>query len=123
MSLQEEIKKAIGAHGLWKSRLQSAIETGKSEFAPDHIRHDNNCDFGKWLYGPSVAAAIKHKPEYESCRQLHAAFHQEAATVLKLALGGHKDQAQNAMARGGKFAEISGDLTSAMMKWMKLETV
>jgi hypothetical protein len=29
ISLKEEITKAIGAHGLWKARLKTAIDTGK----------------------------------------------------------------------------------------------
>lgn len=122
MSLQDEIKHAIGAHGLWKNRLHSAIESGKSEFSPEQVSHDNNCDFGKWLHGPSLSSVVKHKAEYEACRHLHADFHREASHVLKLALDGHKDQARSAMGTSGKFAEISGNLTSAMMKWMKLET-
>jgi hypothetical protein len=122
MSLQDEIKHAIGAHGLWKNRLQSAIDNGKSDFSPDQVGHDNNCDFGKWLYGASLASAVRHKAEYETCRRLHADFHREASNVLRLALGGQKDQARNAMAANGKFAAVSGDLTNAMMKWMKLET-
>jgi len=122
MSLKDEITKAIGAHGLWKARLLSAIETGTSEFAPDQICHDDRCDFGRWLHGSSVPAAAKHRPEYETCRRLHADFHQEAARVLKLALGGHKDQALHAMDRAGRFAQLSGDLTGAMMKWTKIES-
>lgn len=119
MSIQEEIKKAIGAHGLWKGRLTSAIETGSSEFTPDRIRHDNECDFGRWLYGATIPPATKHTPEYESCRRLHAEFHQEAANVLKLAVTGHKDKAREAMSPRSKFAEVSSHLTSEMMKWIK----
>ncbi len=119
MSLQDEIKKAIGAHGMWKSRLLTAIETGKSEFAPDQIRHDNQCDFGRWLYGAALAASAKQAPEYEACRRLHAEFHQEAAKVLGLALAGHKDKALSAMSNTGSFADISGHLTGAMFKWSK----
>lgn len=120
MSIQEEIKKAIGSHGLWKGRLALAIETGSSEFSPERIRHDNECDFGRWLYGSTIPPAVKHTPEYEACRHLHAEFHQEAANVLKLAVTGHKDKAHEAMHSKGKFAEISSHLTTAMMKWMKV---
>ncbi len=119
MSLQEEIKKAIGAHGMWKSRLEAAIQTGKSEFSPDQIRHDDNCDFGRWLYGTTISPAAKHTPDYEACRHLHAEFHTEAAQILKLALGGQKDKALSAMHGTGRFAEVSGHLTSAMVKWSK----
>ena len=121
MSLQEEITKAIGAHGMWKNRLHSAIETGKSEFTVDHVSHDNNCDFGRWLYGSSIPPTSKLKPDYDACRRLHADFHREAAGVLKLALSGQKDKALSAMDRNGKFAEVSANLTTAMMKWQKAD--
>ncbi len=118
MSLQEEIKHAIGAHGLWKKRLQSAIETGKSDFSPEVVRRDNNCDFGKGLDGPCLSSTVKQKAEYEAGRRLHAEFHREASNALKLALGGHKEQAGRAMGSNSKFAEISVNLANAMMKWV-----
>ena len=31
MSLQDEITKAIGAHGVWKMRLRTAIDVGKAD--------------------------------------------------------------------------------------------
>ncbi len=123
MPLHDEITKAIGAHGMWKMRLHSAIEMGKSEFAPDQVSHDNQCDFGRWLYGSSVPPAAKQQPDYEACRRLHAEFHQEAAKVLTLAVTGQKDKALHAMDPSGKFAEVSGHLTGAMMKWLKTTSV
>jgi len=44
MSTQDQIKKAIGAHGLWKTRLAAAIDVGKSEFTVDTVRKDNACN-------------------------------------------------------------------------------
>ncbi len=118
MSTKEQIKKAIGAHGMWKSRLAAAIDTGKSEFTVDAVRKDNACDFGRWLYGADIPAAAKQLPDYETCRRLHADFHQTAAEVLSMAVAGKKSEAQKAMAATSKFAATSASLTSAMMKWL-----
>lgn len=117
MSLHDEITKAIGAHGMWKTRLINAIEHGKSEFSVDQVAKDNACDFGKWLYGASVPADAKKKAEYETCRHLHADFHKAAADVLRLALSGNKAKAHDALNGSSKFATISSNLTHAMMKW------
>ena len=65
MSIKEEINKAIGAHGMWKFRLDQAVEKGTSEFTVDNVRKDNLCDFGRWLYGPTVPAAMKKMPGRE----------------------------------------------------------
>ena len=51
MSLKDEISAAIGAHGSWKTRIRTAIESGTSEFSPLNVAADNKCAFGKWLYG------------------------------------------------------------------------
>jgi len=120
MSTQDQIKKAIGAHGLWKTRLAAAIDVGKSEFTVDTVRKDNACDFGRWLYGSELPPAAKNLAEYETCRRLHAEFHQCAAEVLNLAVGGKKSEAQKAMGATGKFASTSASLTTAMMKWLAL---
>lgn len=117
MSLQEEIKKAIGAHGLWKARLVAAIETGKSEFVPEKVCTDNQCDFGKWLYGVTITSADKTGSHYESVRKLHAEFHKIAAKILELALAGKKDEAKKMMDPGSEFASLSSKLTVAMTQW------
>ncbi len=97
MSIREEISKVVGGHGLWKGRLATAIETGKSEYTPEQIDKDNLCDLRRWLYGTSIPAAVKNLPEYETCCRLRADFHKEAAKVLRLAVSGHKHEAQEAM--------------------------
>ncbi len=118
MSAKDEIKKAMGVHGMWKARLSTAIDFGKSEFSVDAVQRDNACDFGRWLHGASIPEAAKRMAEYETCRRLHADFHRAAADVLKLAIAGQKAQAQNALASSSKFAAVSADLTTNMMKWM-----
>lgn len=43
----EEIQKATGAHGAWKLRLRTATLTGKSDFTPQKVKCDDQCEFGK----------------------------------------------------------------------------
>ncbi len=117
MSLPDEINKAIGAHGMWKARLRSAVDTGKSEFAVETVAKDNQCDFGKWLYGSTLTAADKGSPEYKAVKELHAKFHLSASKVLRDALGGKKADAEAQLAPTGEFASISGQLTRAMTAW------
>lgn len=117
MANPEEIKKAIGAHGLWKQRLREAIDKGKSEFTVERVKPDNLCDFGKWLY--SLPPAERNTDNWKKVQQLHAEFHQEAARILALALGNQKAQAESGIAPNSKFATLSSTLTSAMMAWQK----
>ena len=99
MDLKNEIRAAIGAHGLWKGRLSSAIQTGKCDVSPSVAQQDNQCAFGKWLGGPSVDPATRRSSEYAECKELHRKFHIAAARALSLALAGKKQEARNILAR------------------------
>ena len=115
MSHVEAITKAVGAHGLWKHRIQQAIATGNSEFTPAGVSPDNLCEFGKWLH--SLPPAQKNSADWQAVQALHAKFHQTASHVLDLALKGHKVDAEREVGPGSNFTKASTDLTMAMLKW------
>lgn len=117
MSKSEEIKKAIGAHGMWKTRLRSAVDTGTSEFTVDKVKADNNCDFGKWLHG--LPNEEKKTENWTKIRDLHAKFHVEAAKILDSALTGKKDVAVKGLEVTSDFSKLSASLTTAMIGWEK----
>jgi Chemoreceptor zinc-binding domain len=116
MHLKDEISAAIGAHGMWKTRLRSAIASGTSEFSPAQIGVDNACAFGKWIHGVADTQ-VKGSSGYQMCLRLHRDFHAVAGRVLSLALAGRKAEADRAMAAGGEYTAASGALTRAMMDW------
>jgi methyl-accepting chemotaxis protein len=101
MQLDEQIRSAIAAHGMWKSRLRTAIDTGKADVTVEQARSDHQCAFGKWIY--AVDMQLQSSAEYRRCRELHQRFHAEAAGVLQLALAGKKQDAVAAMAPGSRF--------------------
>jgi hypothetical protein len=117
MLTKEAIKKGIGAHGMWKQRLRKAIETGESEWTPDVVCQDNQCEFGKWLY--SCSAEEKASPHYENVKNLHAKFHVSAAKVLSLALSSKTKEAENEIGAGSDYSKHSNALTIEMMAWEK----
>jgi len=119
MSLKEEITKAIGAHGMWKTRLKTAIATGKTDANVTEVGQDNECAFGQWLCGSTIDAAMKSSDEFKEVQKLHAEFHKVAAQVLQLGLQGKKAEADHMMAQGGVFTDLSGRLTAAMMRWQQ----
>ncbi len=117
MSHKDEIKKAIGAHGLWKTKLRTAVDAGKHEYKVDVVRQDDQCEFGKWLatLQPSAAEA----PHMQKAKDLHAQFHREAANVLKLVETGQKDAAGKALGQGSTFEKVTTQLTLTLMNWQK----
>jgi methyl-accepting chemotaxis protein len=117
MTIQDQIKKAVGAHGMWKNRLREVIEAGKSEFTVAGVTRDDNCEFGKWLRGDFSLKS--HGAHYQNVLQLHAEFHKEVGRVLALALGGKKEVALKAIDAGTPFADLSAKLTREMVAWQK----
>ena len=113
----QQIEMALAAHAAWKERLRQAIDTRSSATPVDTVRRDDQCAFGKWLTGPTLSRDLKRTAGYEKCRRLHSRFHAAAGSVLAAALAGRKDEANRAMCGGSEFAEISTQLTSALVAW------
>lgn len=113
----QEITKAIGAHGMWKRRLQNVIDQGTADVSPQQVAPDNLCEFGRWLY--SLPLEARRSPEFSKVQALHASFHKEAARVLSLAISGNRSGAQKSLDDGGAYASVSIELTSAMIAWKK----
>ena len=115
MALEDEITKAIGAHGMWKNRLRGAIDSGKADANPADVAKDNACPFGQWLQGSTITASMRNGANYNAVKKLHADFHRCASNVMTCVASGKKEQATSLL--GGEFSKISGELTNAMMKW------
>jgi chemoreceptor zinc-binding protein len=113
----DAIQKAIAAHTGWKARLRTAVTSGTFEVAVATVRADNQCEFGKWLYGSELSDSDKAADHYQTVKQLHARFHQEAAAVVSLATSGQKDKAEAAIAMDGCYSKASRSLTEAMIRW------
>lgn len=112
--VKDHITKAVGAHGLWKARLREAIGKGTFDTKPEIVERCDACEFGKWLEGLAGDAASKNE-HYAKVHALHADFHKSAAAVVRLVLRGDKAGAVTSL--DGAYADISGALTGAMMRW------
>ncbi len=119
MNFKDEIKKAVGLHGKWKKMLRDAITTGKLELHISLIKADDQCNFGKWLYGQTITQQQKDSDHYRTVRELHAAFHEKATKVAEVAASGNKAYAARMLDANGEFAKASAALTTSMMAWLK----
>lgn len=118
MNYTEAIDKAILAHGAWRQRLATAIETGSSEFTEAQVRVDDRCDFGKWFY--SLPNDLRANAQAKEVQKLHAEFHLAAAKVLALVKQGRIEDAKLAMSSKAEYASISGQLVLALMGWKSM---
>jgi len=111
------IQKAIAAHANWKARLRTAVDTGKFDGTAATVKLDNQCGFGKWLYGADFSADEKKTENYRTAVDLHAKFHREAAQVVEWATSGQKDAAEQAMGLEGSYTKASTALTKELVQW------
>jgi predicted RNase H-like nuclease (RuvC/YqgF family) len=119
MSLKDEIKKAVGDHGMWKKTLKNAVDTGEINVQISTIKAENQCSFGKWLYGSTITEKEKNSSHYQEVRELHSAFHEKASEVAQLAISGQKARAMKMLEVNGEFTKASAALTTSMMAWLK----
>lgn len=111
-----EINKAMAAHGVWKVRLREAIESGQSEYQPQVVARDRECEFGKWLH--SIPAGERPPEFWNKVQELHVCFHQEAGRILSLALSGEQEEALSLVGDlRGRFVTTSIELTNMLQAW------
>jgi hypothetical protein len=115
MITKEAIEAALSTHAQWRNRIQNAIETGTSEFKPNIVKTDNNCEFGKWLY--DLSSEDKKSDDYSIVKVLHADFHKVAGEILQLAVSGKKEDAIKKIASGGDYQTATGKLVLALREW------
>ncbi|MDX2471136.1 MAG: CZB domain-containing protein [SAR324 cluster bacterium] len=114
--IADQINLAVGIHGLWKSRITDAINTGKSEWEPAFVTPCGNCDFGKWLDGLDEENKTE---EFQKVYAIHSDFHKEAGRILAMALDGKKSDAEAAVDEGSEYQKLTSSLTLAMMGWKR----
>jgi hypothetical protein len=108
---------ATTAHAAWTSRLRAAIGSKKLDIPISTVKVDNQCQFGKWLYGEQLSDAEKQTENYRTVKQLHAQFHEAASGVAQLATSGQSAAAEHAMAPASDYGRVSSALTAALNKW------
>ena len=111
----EKVDAALKAHAEWFVRLRIAVEQGSSAFEPGMVATDNHCELGKWLYG-DFPQEWKGLPLFKDIKETHGQFHVEAARILRLAIGGKKEEALAALGVGTVIRKISTNLVGKLYK-------
>jgi hypothetical protein len=107
-------KDAITAHVNWKLRINTLL-VGKlnEKLDPSSIERDNVCELGKWLH--LDASKTMQKQPYTELLTAHAAFHCEAARIVREVYAGHKI-GQEVIAPSSAFASLSEQVVRMLMK-------
>ena len=118
ISMHQMLVKSIGAHSMWKDRLQTAVDTKKNDWNIEKTKTDNQCDFGKWFY--SLPESERASRQCQDIQKLHAEFHQLAGHVLELVENKTIAEASAAIQRQSAFEICSEKLTLHMIDWKKV---
>jgi len=118
-SIDKQIETALAAHGVWKSRIRAAVETGRCDVPLLTIRANDRCEFGRWLGGGELTAAQRASPAYRKVDELHRQFHLATAHVVELAVTGRKAEAERESQPTAEFGRTSTALTRALMEWSR----
>ncbi len=110
-----DIEKAIGAHTRWMSQLREIVLEPNPGIELGDIRAADQCEFGKWLEGPSWSEEDRASNDYQEVRRLHAEFHELAAEVVELAASGKKNEAYGMFY--GEYVTMSGRLALTLRTW------
>jgi len=114
------LQNALQAHSAWRGRLKTATVSGKLDLPVASVKADDQCQFGKWLYGPELPALEKQSDQYRKVKNLHAQFHQEAAKVAQMAVSGQQAAAEKALGLSSDFSKASYALMDAVKSWGKI---
>lgn len=116
-----DIRPLLRAHAEWVVHLREYIY-GSGELDVRVILRDDECELGRWLYGE--AARYHHLPEYETARLAHAAFHADAAQVVRLVQAGRRHEAGLEIGHGGRLRKRSAMMVRSFV-WLnqRLETM
>ena len=116
--LDAQIKDAIGAHGMWKVKLKAAVTTGALPKPARDIACDDQCAFGKWLYGLRSDSSVSSQSHYKSVMAKHAQFHKIAGRVAAEVERGNLSAA-SAILTGSEYGSATDDLVTAMADWKR----
>lgn len=111
--MEKNIDAAIAAHLAWTERFGDAIA---HRVLPEALRtagYDDQCSFGRWLYGLDDEA--KRGRHYRKVKDLHYRFHAEAAEIVRLLEAAFYDEAR--LRLGEDFAAASVALLTALREW------
>ncbi|MBI5462627.1 MAG: CZB domain-containing protein [Gammaproteobacteria bacterium] len=112
MSVSDELRQAIAAHGLWKQKFRDFM-AGTLDLDASVVQQNNQCQFGKWL--ESQGHKRLNNLDFSEIDQLHTEFHKVAAEVIRKKKAGQTQVAEQSLAAGGVFAAASAKLTSRLM--------
>lgn len=116
-AVKYEIERALKSHRLWKADLTLDLDRGSTARDPVLVRLDDQCAFGIWLH-QTATPVCRLNPRFSRIAKLHAAFHVEAASVVRLIASGRIEEAR-ASVQLGKYATSTNALVQELTEWLQ----
>lgn len=107
---------AIEAHAEWKSQLTKHVKEGVRREL-EEVANCHACELGQWIDGEGARYA--NLPSFESLCAAHEEFHGLAAELIAHSNAGDQAKAMDYLKHGGKCAQSSAKLITALMECSK----
>ncbi|MEC5215092.1 hypothetical protein RCH09_000022 [Actimicrobium sp. GrIS 1.19] len=104
---------AIAKDKEFRNKFAAAI-AAKVQLDAATIAKTDRCVLGNWLHGEATRTCMFLK-SYKPCLEAHAAFHVQAAKVVREINGAEYVDAQAMLAGSGAFAKSFGVLEAAVL--------
>ncbi len=118
-NISSDIDNYIMLHQMWKAKLRKYITDCNRDIDLNELRHDDSCDFSKWLSElPSPFINDENLLYYSKLKIIHCKFHQVASDIVEFILSGNEAKAKHSI-EFGDFLNISARLILTLLEWKK----
>jgi hypothetical protein len=109
---------AISAHAAWKAKLSKYLQVADKSLKAADVGMDGLCALGLWLNGEGKK--YSSYAEFSDLKTHHAAFHTEAAELIKRADHGEKVSEEVGLGANSRYAKASSQVVQSILK-MKIK--
>ena len=109
-----DIDQVIIAHLLWKARTVRYCEHPDGSLDPLQVADAGRCTFGKWL--PAEGPSALSRKDFQALQAEHAAFHQAAGALVRLANGGRVEDVETGLKPQGDFSHFMTRLVTTLKR-------
>ena len=108
---------AIQEHATWKIKLRDyAYGWPREKLDATLVGQDNVCAFGQWLYGEGKSI-MSERSKYSELVKLHAEFHHQAESLIKMIECGQAAQAKIMLGdRESAYGQVTLKVVTTLME-------
>ncbi len=114
-TFQAEIAHVLRVHRSIKTQIYGALINDCVDVLKPHL-DEAKCPIGYWLH-EDLELARRRDPQYDRAAQIHAAFHREIDSIVRIADASGAAAAERIVLASGAYSQTSAELERAFASW------